>query len=221
MIQMPEEVIEHFRSVFRILKPCVWILNFADGSSASSLEHENILKISPERRKEIRAFRLQLDENTYTISRKIPRKSEEPKIIKGFFYHIKEGYAPFMGKSQVYGFQIPFAAERIGFCYSRNGDSMCIHVSHLSFIKEVYKRLKFLEERYSSAEVYQINLEEFLKQPITYKPNVNGYKENLIEKRVAIDRFGALEDLEVSDLPPRIMENTKEVAIHPKFTTSL
>lgn len=222
-VDINTELSQVFNSMYKTLTPAVLIVNFNDGSSLTNKQHEGFLtikKVSPAKR--LQAVRLQLDNNTYSISRKDPKNLDLP----GFFYHIKEGRATIMGK---YDIEIPFFAERIGFCYNSKGDSICIRLDHGSFVKGMSGKISRINSALNSLIVYnqkkkakdkkgmkeaKKEINKILAEPISYRVNVSFYKENIVEKKVSTSLFGKLEELPGKSFGlPWVTENTKEVQV--------
>ncbi len=171
-------------------------------------------------RNNIVAFRFLVDQNKYTLTRKIDKD-----YIDGFFYHIKEGRSTILGKL---GLDVPYFAERVGFCYDLLGNATTIRVDHSGYLREVEKRIKEIEQILMVPPTLQVNnavkeryknkIIRILNKNITYKMNVEIYHENIIDKRVNVSLFGSLDILPSEPVSlPRVYENTSEVVIKSAF----
>lgn len=87
---------------------------------------ESFNDLNMEEKANITSLILQVGHQKFTISRSFKEKGEK-KHLDGYFYHIMDGYDAIMGSKN-----IPFAAERIGFCYNTLGDAVAIHVNYLT-----------------------------------------------------------------------------------------
>lgn len=216
-VDIPREQID---IIYHSLTPLTWIVNFFNGTSDSSKNNESFLDLDDEKRRDIVAFRFLVENNKFTMTKKIGPK----EYIKGVFYHIKEGRDTVFG--QFMGLKIPYFAERIGFVYNQMGDAYVIRIDHGGYLREVRKRIKKVEDTLNVPiamkitdkvlEKYKDKCLRILNSPITYKINVEIYKENIFTKgsMIALSQFGTLDDLPVdSQVTPRIYENTSEVTV--------
>lgn len=199
------------------LPPLTWVVNYRNGTSISSKQQPEFLDL-PEK-ENIVAMRILVGENKYTVTKKVNKD-----YLAGFFYHIKAGYKAIIGSMHA---NFEYTEERIGFCYNQLGDAVCIRFSHGGYLQEVTRRIKAVQkllhvpisfkETDENMEVIREKARNILDKPLSYKLNVEFYQENLFEKRVAISRFGNIDD---PNLPvgtvfplPRVYENTKEVTV--------
>lgn len=200
------------QDLYTAIEPAVWITNFKDGSTETSKKHESFNDISFERKKDIVSFQLKVDDNRFIIN----RKRDDGSLIDGFFYHIKEGRTTLQGNYQ--GINIEFYAERIGFCYNSNGDSIAIRISHSNFVNKIGKRMRDKIEPILYNEIAVENKEDeidkLINEPIKYSIQSDFYHENVIDKKINIALFGQLEKLEEMGTAPRSYMNNEEIAIH-------
>ncbi len=206
IVVMKMEKTEILTDLYSVLEPAVWIANFKDGSTITSKTHESFNDIPIEDRTNIVTLQLKIDDNRYIINRKL----QDDSIVDGFFYHIKEGRHLMMGAYQ--GTNLEFFAERIGFCYNNNGDSVTIRVDHGKLVAKIGKRMRDKIEPLIDTEK-EHEIDKLLNKPIKYSIQSDFYHENIVEKRLNIALFGQLDQLEEMGTPPRSYMNNEEIVI--------
>jgi hypothetical protein len=148
--------------------------NMADGSTLTKgTDFQSITDLSDQQRADIRAVRLQIGETTFTISRKLA----DDTIVDGFFYWIKEGTKTLIGSVP----DRPFIAERIGFCYQGDGQSVFMRGNYALVINDAGQ---------TEVEI--------------------GH-ENIVTQKVNTSLFGSLDQLPDVGTPPRVQQNGVDV----------
>ena len=196
---------EILETLWQTIQPATWIINYKDGMTESSKKYEAFYDIPLERRKDIVSMQLKVDDDRFIINTK---NNEE--ISDGFFYHIKEGRKVFMGKYQ--GANLGFFAERIGFCYNKEGDAKVIRLDHSKILPKIIARMDIITELIDK-DADSDEIDKLINEPIKYSMQTDFYDENIVDKKVNIALFGKLEDLEEMGTPPRIYMNNEEIAI--------
>ncbi len=197
------------QDLYTAIEPAVWIANFKDGSTETSKKYESFNDISSERKEQLVSLQLKVDDNRFIIN----RKKDDGSLIDGFFYHIKEGRHTMMGGYQ--GVNLEYFAERIGFCYNSNGDSVAIRIDHSKFVSKIGKLMRDDVEpilyNEKAVENKENEIDKLINEPIKYSIQSDFYRENVIDKRLNIALFGQLEQLEEMGTAPRSYMNNEEI----------
>ena len=191
------------------LQKAKWTCNLNNGKNINSDQYPDFTSVSFNIRRKIRTFRFHIWGKKYTINTKV-KVLEQTKYLKGFFYHILAGHETVIGELPI---SIPYVEERAGFCYNRNGDALCVYISHYNFLKQIHKRreqVKLLfgeykpyQELYPQDEKgkdskrmiyvphtkfqYTKEVHDIISAPLQYDTQINSYMENINGQEFFLD----------------------------------
>lgn len=160
-------------------------INFKDGSNRKINPvqgKESFNDLSFEEKQNISSLVLQVGNQKFTISR-VCKTCDVKTYYDGFFYHVMEGYRP-VGSGAP---DIPFAAERIGFCYNGYGDAVAIHVNYITGnITNYDENVHML--RMNTEMFYDVPRGHKTKYRAVYKP----FREELADLKTANRQYNVV-----------------------------
>ena len=181
------------------------IVNFSDGETIAftpERDEESFFDIPLLRRMEIMSLRLQLNQETFTISRKAGGKT-----LPGFFYHLIERARGMMGS--VAGLTSPVLSERIGFCYNAHGDSIAIAIDYRGLVNEWQKRvvkIKKLEKKVRVSEKKAMRLKPMSRHLALTERDIERDADRILKLEAEPMMFSIFHGILKENVFPKIQE---------------